>query len=113
MATKVAKVKNEVIRIRLKAYDHVLIDRATREIVDTVKRTGAQLCGPVPMPTKIERLTILTSPHVNKDARDQLEIRVHSRMVDIIKPDATTIDALMKLNLSAGVDVQISVDEVN
>ena len=113
MATKVAKVKNEVIRIRLKAYDHVLIDRATKEIVDTAKRTGANLCGPVPMPTKIERLTILTSPHVNKDARDQLEIRVHSRMVDIIQPDASTIDALMKLNLAAGVDVQISVDEVN
>ena len=104
--------EKERIRIILKAYDHKLIDKATSEIVETAKRTGAQINGPVPMPTKMERFTILISPHVNKNARDQLEIRTHCRLVDIVEPDPATVDALMKLNLAAGVDVQISVDEL-
>ncbi len=106
-----AVVKNsQRIRIRLKAFDHKLIDRSTREIVDTAKRTGAIIVGPVPMPTKIERYTVLISPHVDKDARDQYEIRTHKRMVDILQPTDKTVDALMKLDLAAGVDVQISVE---
>lgn len=98
------------IRIRLKAFDHKLIDRSTREIVDTAKRTGAQIKGPIPLPTKIERYTVLISPHVDKDARDQYEIRTHKRLVDIVQPTDKTVDALMKLDLAAGVDVQISVE---
>jgi small subunit ribosomal protein S10 len=101
---------NQRIRIRLKAFDHKLIDRATREIVDTAKRTGAQIRGPIPLPTKIERYVVLISPHVDKDARDQYEIRVHKRLVDIHQPTDKTVDALMKLDLAAGVDVQISVE---
>ena len=97
------------IRIRLKAFDHKLIDQSTLEIVNTAKRTGAQVVGPIPLPTRKEKYTILISPHVNKDARDQYEIRTHKRMVDIIEPTEKTVDALMKLDLSAGVDVQISV----
>jgi len=96
------------IRIRLKAFDHRLIDQSALEIVETAKRTGAQVCGPIPMPTRIERFNILTSPHVNKDARDQYEIRTHKRLVDIVMPTDKTVDALMKLDLAAGVDVQIS-----
>ncbi|NQD38409.1 30S ribosomal protein S10 [Permianibacter sp. IMCC34836] len=96
------------IRIRLKAFDHRLIDQSTMEIVNTAKRTGAQVRGPIPLPTKQERYTILTSPHANKDARDQYEIRTHKRLVDIIEPTDKTVDALMKLDLAAGVDVQIS-----
>jgi len=96
------------IRIRLKAYDHKLIDQSTLEIVNTAKRTGAQVVGPIPLPTRKEKFTILVSPHVNKDARDQYEIRTHKRMVDIIDPTEKTVDALMKLDLAAGVDVQIS-----
>ena len=103
---------NQRIRIRLKAFDHKLIDGSTKEIVDTVKRTGAQIKGPIPLPTKIERYTILISPHVNKDARDQYEIRTHTRLVDIHQPTEKTVDALMKLDLAAGVDVQISVESV-
>ncbi len=99
---------NQRIRIRLKAFDHRLIDQSAVEIVDTAKRTGAQVCGPIPMPTRIERFNVLTSPHVNKDARDQYEIRTHSRLVDIVQPTDKTVDALMKLELAAGVDVQIS-----
>jgi len=95
------------IRIRLKAFDHRLIDRSAREIVETAKRTGAQVRGPIPLPTRIERFTVLTSPHVNKDARDQYEIRTHKRLMDIIDPNDKTVDALMKLDLAAGVDVQI------
>lgn len=101
---------NQRIRIRLKAFDHKLIDRATREIVDTAKRTGAQIRGPIPLPTKIERYTVLVSPHVDKDARDQYEIRTHKRLVDIYQPTDKTVDALMKLVLAAGVDVHISVE---
>lgn len=95
------------IRIRLKAFDHRLIDRSASEIVETAKRTGAQIRGPIPLPTKKERYTVLTSPHVNKDARDQYEIRTHKRMMDIVDPNDKTVDALMKLDLAAGVDVQI------
>ncbi len=103
---------NQRIRIRLKSYDHRLIDQSTREIVDTAKRTGAQIRGPIPLPTKIERVTVLISPHVDKDARDQYEIRTHKRLVDIVRPTDKTVDALMKLDLAAGVNVHISVDKV-
>jgi len=95
------------IRIRLKAFDHRLIDRSASEIVETAKRTGAQERGPIPLPTRIERFTVLTSPHVNKDARDQYETRTHKRLMDILDPNDKTVDALMKLDLAAGVDVQI------
>ena len=95
------------IRIRLKAFDHRILDASTREIVNTAKRTGAQVRGPIPLPTKIERITILTSPHVDKDARDQYETRTHKRVLDIVDPNDKTVDALMKLELAAGVDVQI------
>ena len=98
---------NQRIRIRLKAFDHRLIDQSAHEIVDTAKRTGAQVRGPVPLPSKKERFTILISPHVNKDARDQYELRTHKRLMDIIDPTDKTVDALMKLDLAAGVDVQI------
>jgi small subunit ribosomal protein S10 len=98
---------NQSIRIRLKAFDHRLIDRSAREIVDTAKRTGARVKGPIPLPTKKERFTVLISPHVNKDARDQYEIRTHKRIMDIMDPTDKTVDALMKLDLAAGVDVQI------
>jgi len=100
--------KQQRIRIRLKAFDHKLIDQSTQEIVNTAKRTGAQVRGPIPLPTRKERFTILISPHVNKDARDQYEIRTHKRLVDIVEPTEKTVDALMKLDLAAGVDVQIS-----
>ena len=99
---------NQRSRIRLKSFDHRLIDQSAQEIVDTAKRTGAQVCGPVPLPTRIERFNVLTSPHVNKDARDQYEIRTHKRMIDIVQPTDKTVDALMKLDLAAGVDVQIA-----
>ena len=95
------------IRIRLKAFDYRLIDRSAVEIVDTAKRTGALVRGPIPLPTKIERFTLLRSPHVNKSSRDQFEIRTHKRIMDIIEPTDKTVDALMKLDLAAGVDVEI------
>jgi len=98
---------NQKIRIRLKAFDYRLIDQSAREIVETARRTGAQVRGPIPLPTKKERFTVLISPHVNKDARDQYEIRTHKRLMDIIDPTDKTVDALMKLDLAAGVDVQI------
>ncbi|MEE8320909.1 MAG: 30S ribosomal protein S10 [Gammaproteobacteria bacterium] len=98
------------IRIRLKAFDHRLIDQSTREIVETARRTGAQVKGPIPLPTRKERYTVLISPHVNKDARDQYEIRTHKRLLDIINPTDKTVDALMKLDLAAGVDVQIKLN---
>ncbi|GAA6146702.1 MAG: 30S ribosomal protein S10 [Oceanospirillaceae bacterium] len=101
-------MQNQRIRIRLKAFDHRLIDTSTQEIVDTAKRTGAQVRGPIPLPTRKERYTVLVSPHVNKDARDQYEIRTHKRMLDIVEPTEKTVDALMKLDLAAGVEVQIS-----
>jgi len=101
-------MQNQRIRIRLKAFDHRLIDQSTQEIVDTAKRTGAQVKGPIPLPTNKEKFTVLISPHVNKDARDQYEIRTHKRLLDIVEPTEKTVDALMKLDLAAGVEVQIS-----
>jgi small subunit ribosomal protein S10 len=100
-------MQNQQIRIRLKAFDHRLIDQSTQEIVETAKRTGAQVRGPIPLPTRKERFTVLISPHVNKDARDQYEIRTHKRVLDIVQPTDKTVDALMKLDLPAGVDVEI------
>jgi small subunit ribosomal protein S10 len=101
---------NQRIRIRLKAFDHRLIDQSAREIVETARRTGAQVRGPIPLPTKKERFTLLISPHVNKDARDQYELRTHKRLMDIVDPTDKTVDALMKLDLAAGVDVQIKLN---
>ena len=102
------EMQNQKIRIRLKAFDHRLIDSCAQEIVDTAKRTGDQVRGPIPLPTRKERYTVLISPHVNKDARDQYEIRTHKRVLDIVEPTEKTVDALMKLDLAAGVEVQIS-----
>ena len=99
----------ERIRIRLKAFDYKLLDQSTEQIVTTAKRTGAAIRGPIPLPTKIEHFTILISPHVDKDARDQYEIRTHKRIMDILNPTDKTVDALMKLDLASGVDVQIKV----
>ncbi len=101
-------MQNQRIRIRLKAFDYKLIDASTAEIVETAKRTGAQVRGPIPLPTRKERFTVLISPQVNKDARDQYEIRTHKRLIDIVEPTDKTVDALMRLDLAAGVDVQIS-----
>lgn len=95
------------IRIRLKAFDHRVLDASAVEIVNTAKRTGAQVRGPIPLPTHIDRYTVLRSPHVNKKSREQFEMRTHKRMLDIVEPTPQTIDALMKLDLSAGVDVEI------
>src|SRR5690606_18405230 len=102
------KMQNQQIRIRLKAFDHRLIDQSTQEIVETAKRTGAQVRGPIPLPSRKDRYTVLVSAHVNKDARDQYEIRTHKRVLDIVQPTDKTVDALMKLDLAAGVEVQIS-----
>lgn len=102
-----AEYKGQKVRIRLKGFDHKLLDQATTEIVDTAKRTGARLSGPIPLPTRIERYTVLRSPHVDKKSREQFEIRTHKRVLDILEPTQQTIDALMKLDLSAGVDVEI------
>ena len=101
-------MQNQRIRIRLKAFDPRLIDSSTQEIVETARRTGALVKGPIPLPTRKERFTVLISPHVNKDARDQYEIRTHKRLLDIVEPTEKTVDALMKLDLAAGVEVQIS-----
>ncbi len=97
------------IRIRLKAFDHRVLDTSTLEIVNTAKRTGAQVRGPIPLPTRIERFTVLRSPHIDKKSREQFEVRTHKRLLDIVDPTPQTVDALMKLDLAAGVDVQISV----
>ena len=101
-------MESQRIRIRLKAFDHKLIDLSTQEIVNTAKRTGAQGRGPIPLPTKKEKFTVLISPHVYKDARDQYEIRTHKRVLDIVEPTEKTVDALTKLDLAAGVEVQIN-----
>ncbi len=98
---------NQKIRIRLKAYDHKLLDQSTMEIVDTAKRTGAKVAGPIPLPTRISRFTVLRSPHIDKKSREQFEVRTHKRLLDILEPTQQTVDALMKLELSAGVDVEI------
>ena len=97
------------IRIRLKAFDHRVLDTSAREIVSTAKRTGANVRGPIPLPTRLEKFTVLRGPHVDKKSRDQWEIRTHKRLLDIVDPTPQTVDALMKLDLAAGVDVQISV----
>ena len=107
-STKIVPTQRQKIRIKLKSFDHRLIEQSMTEIVNTAKRTGAKLVGPIPLPTRKERFTVLISPHVDKDARDQYEIRTHKRMVDIVAPTEKTVDALMKLDLSAGVDVKIS-----
>jgi len=109
--TSASKKNNtQTIRIRLKTFDHKLIDISAKEIVETAKRTGARVLGPIPLPTRKERFTILVSPHVDKDARDQYEIRTHKRLMDIVEPTDKTVDALMKLDLAAGVDVQIELN---
>lgn len=100
-------MQSSKIRIRLKAFDHKLLDQSTREIVDTAKRTGARIAGPIPLPTRTNKYTVLRSPHVDKKAREQFEIRTHKRLLDILEPTQQTIDQLMKLDLSAGVDVEI------
>ena len=102
-------MQSQNIRIRLKAFDYRVLDASTQEIVSTAKRTGASVRGPIPLPNKIEKFTVLRSPHVNKKSRDQFEIRTHKRLLDIVDPTPQTVDALMKLDLAAGVDVQISV----
>ena len=101
-------MQSQDIRIKLKAFDHRLIDVSIKEIVDAAKRTGATVRGPIPLPTRKERFTVLISPHVNKDARDQYEIRTHKRLLDIVDPTEKTVDALMGLDLASGVEVQIS-----
>ena len=98
---------NQKIRIKLKAYDHRLLDQSVREIVDTASRTGARISGPVPLPTQISKFTVLRSPHVDKKSREQFEIRTHKRLIDIFDPTPETVDALMKLELASGVDVEI------
>lgn len=107
MATSAAYEQGQKIRIRLKAFDHKLLDQSLVEIVDTAKRTGAKVAGPIPLPTKIERYCVLRSPHVDKKSREHFEIRTHKRLLDILEPTQQTIDALMKLDLSAGVEVEI------
>lgn len=102
-----AKVSQERIRIRMEAYDHSILDQSAAEIVDTAKKTGAIVHGPIPLPTRIERYTVLRSPHIDKKSREQFEIRTHKRLVDIVQPTGKTIDALNKLSLPAGVDIKI------
>lgn len=103
-------VQGQRIRIRLKAFDNRMIDKSAQEIVDTAKRTGAVVHGPIPLPTRVERFTLLRSPHVNKKARDQFEVRTHKRIMDIVEPTDKTVDALMRLDLAAGVDVEIKLN---
>jgi small subunit ribosomal protein S10 len=100
-------MENLKIRIRLKAYDHKLLDQSAREIADTARRTGARVAGPIPLPTKINKYTVLRGPFIDKKSREQFEIRTHKRLLDILEPNKQTLDALMKLDLSAGVDVEI------
>ena len=102
-------MQNQRIRIRLKAFDHKLIDVSTQEIVDTAKRTGARVSGPIPLPTRIEKFSVNRSPHVNKKSAEQFEIRTHKRLLDIVDPTARTVDELKKLNLPAGVDITIKI----
>ena len=100
-------MQTQKIRIRLKAYDHKLLDQSAKEIVETANRTGARVAGPIPLPTAISRYTVLRSPNIDKKSREQFEIRTHKRLLDILDPTQQTVDALMKLDLSAGVDVEI------
>ena len=104
---KTTVVTSEKIRIRLKAYDHVVLDQSAEKIVETAKKTGAKVSGPIPLPTQKEVVTILRSPHKYKDSREQFEIRTHKRLIDIVNPSPKTVDALMRLNLPAGVDIEI------
>ena len=98
---------NEKIRIRLKGYDHEIVDQSTKLIVDTATKTGAKICGPIPLPTERNMYTVIRSPHVNKDSREQFEMRTHKRLIDILDPTANTVDSLMRLDLPAGVDIEI------
>jgi len=100
-------VTGQKIRVSLRSYDYKLLDKSVSEIVDTVKRTGASVAGPVPLPTRISRFCVLRSPHVDKKSREQFEIRTHKRLIDILEPTQQTVDALMKLDLAAGIDVEI------
>jgi small subunit ribosomal protein S10 len=100
-------MESQKIRIRLKAFDHRVLDQSTSEIVNTAKRTGARVRGPIPLPTRLERFTVLRSPHIDKKSREQFEIRTHKRLLDIVDPTPQTVDALMKLDLASGVDVEI------
>ncbi|RDD61632.1 30S ribosomal protein S10 [Ferruginivarius sediminum] len=100
-------MESQNIRIRLKAFEHRVLDQSTSEIVNTAKRTGARVRGPIPLPTRIERYTVLRSPHIDKKSREQFEVRTHKRLLDIVDPTPQTVDALMKLDLAAGVDVEI------
>jgi len=100
---------NQKIRIRMEAYDHKVLDQAASEIVDTAKRTGAKVFGPIPLPTRIERYTVLRSPHVDKKSREQFEIRTHKRLIDIVEPTAKTVDSLNRLNMPAGIEIKIKV----
>ena len=102
-------MENQNIRIRLKAFDHRILDQSTNEIVNTAKRTGANVRGPIPLPTNMQRFTVLRSPHIDKKSREQFEMRTHKRLLDIIDPTPQTVDALMKLDLAAGVDVEIKI----
>jgi len=102
----------QTIRIRLKAFDHRILDTSTGEIVNTAKRTGASVRGPVPLPTRCERFTVLRSPHVDKKSMEQFEMRTHKRLIDIVDPTPQTVDALMKLDLAAGVDVEIKIGQI-
>ena len=100
---------NQTIRIRLKAFDHRILDQSTSEIVNTARRTGAKIQGPIPLPTSLNRFTVLKGPHVDKKSREQFEMRTHKRVLDIIEPTPQTVDALMKLDLASGVDVEIKI----
>lgn len=100
-------MSDQVIRIKLKSFDYKLLDQAVAEIVDTAKRTGARVSGPIPLPTRVERYTVIRGPHVDKRSREQFETRTHRRLLDIVEPSGTTVDALMKLSLAAGVNVEV------
>ncbi len=103
-------MNSQKIRIRLKAFDYKLLDQSAREILDTARRTGARVSGPIPLPTRISKYTVLRSPHCDKKSRDQFEVRTHKRLLDILEPTSQTVDALMKLDLAAGVDVEIKLN---
>ena len=107
MATSNTKVGSDKIRIRLKAYDYVVLDQSAEKIVETAKRTGAQVSGPIPLPTEKEIVTIIRSPHKHKDSREQFEMRTHKRVIDVIKPNQATVDALMSIDMPAGVDIEV------
>lgn len=107
MNQTVEKEIKQKIRIKLKAYDHRIIDKSAKEILDTVARSGAKVCGPIPLPTDFSKITVIKSPHVHKDSREQLEMRTHKRLIDVLNPNSRTIDNLMSLDLPAGVDIEI------